>query len=152
MPVLSDEEWERLVMPRVIKGEECWYWFGVTTQGYGEIKIDGTKQLVHRLSLERKLGREIASDLMALHSCYQTRNCVNPDHLREGTSKENAADRAKDGTDRLGEYNGSSKLTEAQVIAIRADVRIQSKIAKDYEVSQVLISKIKSRKAWSHIP
>lgn len=47
--------------------------------------------------------------------------------------------------------NPNHRLTENQVLAIRKDTRIQSMISKDYGVSQVHISRIKSRKKWSHI-
>ena len=38
----------------------------------------------HKAQLIRKLGREIEPGMMALHTCH-TLNCVNPDHLYEGT-------------------------------------------------------------------
>lgn len=154
MPVLSDEDWERLVMPMVIKTDDCWYWSGYTCQtGHGFINLpNNPATYVHRLSLARKLGREIESGLQALHSCYKSPNCVNPDHLRVGTAKENMMDKVKDGTMTNGERNGKSKLTEAQVIAIRADTRTQIEIAKEYGISQMTVSDIKRRRKWKHLP
>lgn len=58
---------------------------------YFIVNIDGQKKRVHRLALERKLGRPIRSGYQALHTCdYQS--CINPDHLYEGTPADNARD------------------------------------------------------------
>jgi transcriptional regulator len=43
------------------------------------------------------------------------------------------------------------KLTEQDVLAIRADDRTQTEIAAKYGVSHQNISKIKNGKAWTHI-
>jgi hypothetical protein len=51
-----------------------------------------------------------------------------------------------------GVQNGNAKLTETEVKAIRRDHRAQRAIAKDYKVNQTLISFIKRRKKWKHIP
>lgn len=50
-----------------------------------------------------------------------------------------------------GERNSQTKLTEAQVRAIRADKRPQPMIASDYGVSQASISDIKCFRTWKHI-
>lgn len=147
MPVLSDSEWERIVMPRVFKCEDsdCWYWFGSTNQqGHGNITYNGRTAQVHALSLARKMGREIRPTLQANHYCYQNKNCVNPAHLYEGTNSDNQIDAIKDGS-RL------TKITPAQVVAIRADTRTQTEIAKEYGISQPQVCEIKLRRKWKHI-
>jgi hypothetical protein len=148
MPVLSDSDWESVIMPAVIKSEDtdCWYWFGSTNQkGHGCIWLNGKVTWVHRLSLERKLGREISPGCQANHLCYQNQNCVNPEHLYEGTRSGNAIDAINDGS-----Y--PTKVTAAQVVAIRTDKRKYAEIAKEYGIGLSQISKIKSRKTWKHIP
>jgi hypothetical protein len=147
---MSDADWERLVMPMVIKTEdsECWFWAGYTNQnGHGFINQHETQttDYVHRISLERKLGREIKRGMWVLHSCFRNPNCVNPDHLREGTNSENQIDSVKEGT-------SMAKLTEAEVIAIRSDTRNQKEIAEAYGVNQRTISCIKLRQTWKYIP
>jgi hypothetical protein len=59
----------------------------------------------------------------------------------------------QDGThkDAKGIKNINSKLCEEQVHAIRTDTRTQQIIAKEYGVSQGVISKIKLRQNWSHL-
>jgi hypothetical protein len=63
--------------------DRCWF-----------VSIGKIKWLrVHRLALERKLGRPINPGLRALHHCDRN-SCVNPEHLYEGTDKDNMRDRA----------------------------------------------------------
>jgi hypothetical protein len=45
-----------------------------------------------------------------------------------------------------GEANHNCKLTDQDVLDIRADPRTQRCIAADYDISQCLVSQIKSRK------
>ncbi len=47
-----------------------------------------------------------------------------------------------------GERNGSAKLSEAQVLAIRSDGRLQREIAADYGIAQSAVSMIKSGAKW----
>lgn len=50
-----------------------------------------------------------------------------------------------------GEKNASSKLTEADILAIRSDQRNLREIANEYSVSKSTLSKIKLRKSWRHV-
>ena len=50
-----------------------------------------------------------------------------------------------------GENHNMVKLTKYQVLKIREDNRSQSKIAKEYNVTQALISCIKLKKIWTDI-
>lgn len=80
------------------------------------------------------------------------------ENLKWVTAEENESHKALHGTKAHGSRQGSSKLTEADVIAIRNDfVRINPRrsnieaLAKKYKVSGALIRGIISRKAWKHI-
>lgn len=73
---------------RVNKTDSCWLWTGVISHyGYGQFAYDGICVRAHRFSYE--LHREkIPKGLVIDHIC-RVRNCVNPDHLRVVTNKEN---------------------------------------------------------------
>jgi len=79
----------------------CWMWEGTTYKnGYGWIKAFGKVVSVHRFSYELHKG-PIPEGMHILHSC-DVRRCVNPDHLRAGTHKENMAEAADRGRMRSG--------------------------------------------------
>jgi transposase len=61
------------------------------------------------------------------------------------------ADKIRDGTDSKGEKCNSAKLTEEQVKTIRASTKTQRALAKEYGVSQPVITRIINRKIWTHI-
>lgn len=150
---MNDAMFDRF-MTHVDVGTEpdaCWLWTGcIRTDGYGSFRIAGKRHVTHRLMLARKLGRALGKGMMALHSC-RNRHCCNPDHLREGTQVENMADRVRDGTDNRGENSASSKLTEDQVRAIRADPRTQRVIAAEYGITGSNVCCIKLMQTWKHL-
>jgi hypothetical protein len=67
-------------------------WKHPTSDYYFIMKLGGKQYKAHRLALERKLGRPIRPGFNALHHC-DCKSCVNPDHLYEGTDKDNQRDR-----------------------------------------------------------
>jgi hypothetical protein len=74
------------------------------------------------------------------------------DNLRWDTKTSNQADRVRHGTAQRGKRNHQAKLTEAQVLAIRADPRLQREIATEHGVSHKTISNIKHRRRWGWLP
>lgn len=106
----------------------------------------------------RRVGRIILrafnGDPKAGHECCH--NDGNPlnnhiDNLRWDTASNNQRDRVKHGTSNRGEQCAAAKLTEKQVLDIRADMRPQKEIAVDYGVRASQISRIKNRIRWAHI-
>ena len=73
---------------KVAKTETCWNWTAATNQyGYGVFRGDGRNWLAHRFSFENKRG-QVPPGLQVDHRCHNIK-CVNPDHLRAVTNKQN---------------------------------------------------------------
>lgn len=121
----------------------CWLWEqSCHRQGYGQGFADGRQGYAHRIAYEAFVG-PIPKGMHVCHKC-DVPGCVNPIHLFLGTVNDNMRDRGEKG-------RTSSKLTEDDVRAIRADTRTQREIAKDYGVCQQEISRIKARLRWNHV-
>jgi hypothetical protein len=88
-----------------------------------------------------------------MECCHNDGNSWNNrlENLRWDTTRNNQLDRIKHGTSNRGERCAAAKLTEAQVLAIRADTRKQKVIAAEYGVRDSAISRIKSGKRWGHL-
>jgi len=122
----------------------CWEWMGSCgTPGYGNWGLGGV-QAAHKATY-RLFNGEPAG--LVLHRCGN-RKCCNPDHLYDGTYKDNRRDSEVHGTAPIGSRNGQSKLTEEQVLAIRADKRQRKVIAAEYGVSPTAITNIRQGTTW----
>lgn len=126
-----------------------------SARGYGWLWLKGRPVLANRVALSLKLGRPIPDDMFACHTCDNP-PCCNPEHLKEGTNQDNMNDKVGRGrqSKMQGEANGTSKLTTAQVIVIRAleDFMSPSDLAEVYDVSSTLIRRIHARLTWKHVP
>lgn len=82
---------------KFIHGEpnECWIWVASKNSlGYGTFGVvDGVTMLAHRFAWILENKREPLPDMYIMHTCDNP-SCVNPAHLKEGTSQENAQDRS----------------------------------------------------------
>lgn len=133
--------------------DECWPWNGATAAfGHGCIYGDDRKLLAHRVSYELNVG-PIPSGIWVLHRCDNP-PCINPSHLFLGTPADNMADMAAKGrkTWVAGEVCWNAKLTPDDVIKIRESHLLQSEIAAQFGIAQSLVSKIRNRRAWVHVP
>lgn len=65
----------------------CWLWLGYTTNGYGRISFRGKRVYLHRLVYQTTEG-PIPTGLFVDHRCGIP-VCVNPEHLRTVTPKQN---------------------------------------------------------------
>lgn len=129
----------------------CLLWTGYKNKGgYGRIMWRGKMKFVHRIIWEIANGRSIKEGMYILHSCDNP-TCCNPAHLREGTNQDNSSDMVHRNRQASGEANGSSKLTEVEVLKIRklnASGVNAYKLAEMFGVTHAIISKIVIGKLW----
>lgn len=138
----------------------CWSWTGQICRGnrswarYGNFGVySGGKTVsyrAHRFSWMLMNG-PIPGGLWVLHKCDNT-NCVNPSHLFLGTAKDNADDCKAKGRSWFGSRNGRAKLTESDVLDIRASTESDSVLAKRYGVYATTINAARTGKKWPHLP
>lgn len=75
----------------------CWPWMGAnSTHGYGSLAQGGVTYRTHRLSLSRKLGRDLSAEEQACHHCDNP-PCCNPAHLFVGSARDNSRDMLRKG-------------------------------------------------------
>jgi len=161
LPEYRDRFWSKVDT----SGDGCWEWqAGTGHWGYGSFRARGLEepwgyreQLAHRWSWFFTYG-ELPRKQPILHSCDNP-PCVRPSHLRLGTHADNAADRRGRGRNgnRQGERNGATKLTAADVTAIRARwvpndrQNSTAAIARDFGVAQSNVVWIVTGKTWRHL-
>lgn len=136
----------------------CWVWksalnpwgYGVCTKSvYGSARA-------HRAAYHIFKG-DIPEGDHVLHTC-DVRHCVNPSHLWLGSHTDNMRDRQEKGRwepPRLrGVENPMSKLSDKDVVEIRkrcAAGEAQQRIADEYQVGQMTISRIVRQETWAHV-
>lgn len=131
---------------------------------YGRIWAGDRLEYMHRLSHEVWIG-PIPAGLDVMHRCDRPR-CIEPEHLKAGTAKENSGDMVargrhlagaiSRGEKRRGQPNWHvrgtkhplSKLNETQARAIAADRREGQEIADQYGISLSLVYRIKNGLSW----
>lgn len=75
---------------RVTKTNTCWIWNGSRLKfGHGNLRVNGKHILAHRFSWIVANNRE--PENLILHTCDNP-ICVNPEHLYDGTHKQNTVD------------------------------------------------------------
>ena len=159
---------EKRFWHRVKRSRKCWLWTGCKTaaNGYGRIRIDGSKVSAHRYSWELHNG-PIPAGMLVLHRC-DVRACVRPDHLFLGTHSDNAKDcvakgrsfttrpeaqmaRRKAGLAKRGENGPNAKLTWDAVRKMReqyASGLSAEKIGKLHNVSKTTALRAIKEQTW----
>ena len=121
-----------------IDPNECWIYEGCHhPEGYA---LYNGKRL-HRLMLENKLGRALAPLMLACHKCVKHRDCVNPEHLYEGTSVDNSKDMRDHGTIYRG--GGKRKLTAEQRLIVGRSSEDSYKLAARFGMDPSSIRYVK---------
>lgn len=141
----------------VICTGSCWIWKGASNKrGYGFLCYKDKKhEGAHRVSYKLFKG-DIPEGMCVCHNCPGGDNpsCVNPDHLWLGTTQENAKDMVEKNRSLRGEKHIKSKVTEADVIAIRKMNLLgiaQIKIAQVFGLTSGHLNNIIKKRAWKHI-
>lgn len=144
----------RILANVVVDENGCWIWqLSFNPHGYPSISVQNKTRRGNRVSYEAFNG-PIPDGLVVRHTCHN-RACLNPAHLVVGTHRENTMDAVVRGSlyqpDKRGSKHHGAKLTEKQVLAIRADPRPHKEIAKEYGVYWNTIYRIRARFDWKHI-
>lgn len=153
---------------KVNKTESCWLWTACIVEGgYGLFMADheGNRAVLgmsaHRFLWEKTHG-PIPKGLVCMHNCPDGDNpaCVRPSHLKIGTQAENIADKVKKNRQAKGSRVNTAKLTESQVIEIRAyhalhpDNRMATLRhfqALGFNITRDSAHQILSGKTWKHV-
>jgi hypothetical protein len=126
----------------------CWLWIGTTrSDGYPRAYCtgDGKATCAHRLSYWLHTGVQPGS-MFVCHKC-DTPTCINPDHLFLGTPSENMRDMARKGRAKC----GSAKLTEQDILEIRASNDDSHTLAKRHGVCFQHVRRIVAGDLWKFV-
>lgn len=133
------------------KADDCLVWeFKRHRTGYGVLQYQGKSWRAHRLVCQLVHGDPPTPEHEAAHSCGNGHlGCVNPNHLRWATHKENGRDTVWHGRAKASARR-NAKLTEQDVSRIRlmADQYTQSQIAARFSIDQSSVSHILRGKIW----
>lgn len=146
---------ERLAKWSAYSAEGHRLWHGWHNQaGYGMIRIGGRSgynDSAHRVAWELVNG-PIPEGLHCLHHC-DIPACIEVTHLHIGTDADNAEDRMAHGIVLRGAANPQAKLTDAEVIAIRAPHATVSNtdLGLRFGVSSKAIRLIMNGTNWKHL-
>lgn len=148
-PKRSSEEFLRANV--AFTGSDCLLWpYKRVPSGYGLAVVGGIQKRASRWMCILAHGEPPFDKAEAAHSCGDA-SCVNPNHLRWATPKENAADKEAHGTVVRGERSGKTTLSRADVIEIRNAPPYLGVLMRKFGVSKGCLSKIRSGARWSHI-
>jgi len=129
--------------------EDCIIWpFQRDRHGRATAKVAQKQRNVCRELCRLRHGSPAYARYEAAHTCGNGhKGCVNPDHLKWKSTKDNAADRIGHGT------INKQHLTEDKVLEIRglAGTMTGRALAEMYGLSSTSVSSIIRRKTWTHI-
>ena len=136
----SDEErfWSK-----VRKTDTCWEWIGgLDRDGYGLIGIGPKQWRAHRFSMSITKGLDSTKPVV-MHLCDNPL-CVNPEHLKNATIKEN-------NDDKRDKRRHAHLLTDDEVRWSRSSKLSRKELAKKFGVSTITIHHILHKNYYRHI-
>lgn len=136
---IDKESVKKVIKDRIsISRNGCWEWkLKVRPNGYARVTYLRKSYYAHRLSYFAFVGN-IKEGLDICHKC-DNRRCCNPEHLFQGTRKDNMQDAVNKGRQAKGFKLPHSKLSESNKIEIMKRVlsgEIYKHIAADYGVTE----------------
>lgn len=134
------------------EGSDCLIWpYARDAAGYAQINFEGRVRYVHRdVCIKKNGGPE--DGMVAAHSCGKGHlGCVNPNHVRWATRKENAHDMIDHGTKAFGEKTTGAKISNQQAIEIKSlkGKMTQGEIARIYGLTRQAIGDIHKGRRWA---
>lgn len=136
---------------------ECWNWVGKSKHpnGYGQISAGRKNRFKAHRVMWILINGDIPKGYYICHKCDNP-SCCNPNHLFLGTPKDNMIDRDNKGRgikppNFYGSKHHNTKFNESDAIKILNDNRKYSEIAKDYNVCEMTIRRLKNRISWKNL-
>lgn len=133
---------------------ECWKWTGcLDYEGYGRTAFEGnTSVCVHRIIFCFTHNKTLQDVKHVLHTC-DYRCCCNPNHLFEGTHRENMHDMGVKGRSAHGERSGNAKLTwdvvdQAKALYSTGNYSTRE-LAKMFSVGKTAMHRAVSGRGWN---
>ena len=153
-----DRLWSKINVPKNLDGTDniniCWIHSNAQNKdGYTHMKINNITYHTHRIVYECYNG-PINKCMVVCHSC-DCPNCVNPNHLWEGTHAENVADKMSKGRQAKGSVVHTAVLTEDGVYDILEGIhnnkfKSTSDILKVYPVKLCTLHFLLLGKTWTY--
>lgn len=152
----EDRFWAKVSKPA--DGNGCWEWTAVLNEaGYGVFGVPGGIDRAHRISWRLKFGA-IDAGMFICHKC-DNRKCVNPDHLFQGSPRDNVLDMRSKGRmvappTMRGESNCRNRFSVEDVVQMRSEYRagasireICGRVGAWYNT----VKRIVLHESWAHI-
>jgi len=160
--------YDKILSNAILKDNGCMIIANGGISSYTTSKLDGVNMVNHRIVfiVKNNNGNHIPSHdkdgepLVIRHICNEP-SCVNPLHLKIGTQSENCyEDKISAGTLLQGEKNPNATITEQLAKKIKLSKKDKGdpeyltgrERAKLFGVSVDIVSRIDTKKSWSHIP
>jgi hypothetical protein len=122
-------------------------------RGYPRMRIGIKEILVFRFVYGQMFEPLQEGDLIR-HLC-DNKLCINPEHLRKGTQKENMRDALRNGRLPLGSQRANAKLDELKASAIKTLLDASdftcNELGLCFGVSDTTIEQIRDNKTWKHV-